>query len=332
MSSSEGRPPANTGSRTGSHEAEGPLTVTGRYRRRPGGWLIPAALLIPLLLALVGLWLGGAPSAKRHDDARPAPGATSSPVAAVGDPITVTTEKKRRIVEAAVPDSASKRALLDGVRAASDGYRVVDKVSVDDKADTPPVAGIGTILAAGRGIGDLGVVVDRGSLTLTGEAPDQQTGTDTVFAAGQSYPGVRLVDHLTLPGSRPVSTTPLSPECEQVRSQVVEELKATPVKFRVNGSEVDPSSMQQLTTISQKLGQCPFSHIEVAGHTDDTGSAETNATLSQRRADSVRSVLVQAGLSSDLVSAKGYGSSHPVADNTTPEGRATNRRVDINAS
>lgn len=326
MSSSAGRPPSHTG----SHEAEGPVTVTGRYRRRPGGWLIPAALLIPLLLALIGLWWGGSPSAERSQAAPTAP-ASSAP-APVGSPITITTKDGRRTVEATVPDEASKRALLDGVRASSDGLRVVDKVSVDGAADAPPVAGIGTILAAGRGITDLGVVVDRASLTLSGQAPDQASGTNTVFAAGQSYPGVRLVDHLIMPGGRPVSATPLTPECEQVRTDVAAELKATPVKFDVGGAKVDPTSVQQLTTIAGKLGQCPFSQIEVAGHTDNTGSEATNATLSQRRADAVKSVLVQAGLSADVVTSKGYGSTQPVADNATPEGRATNRRVDINAS
>lgn len=326
MSSSAGGP-----SHTGSHEADGPLTVTGRYRRRPGGWLIPAALLIPLILALLGLWFGGS-SGSQRSQAQPAAPSTAGAPAPVGSAISVTTREGRRTVEGRVRDEASKRALLDGVRAASEGLKVVDEVTVDEKADAPAVAGIGTILAAGRGITDLGVVVDRASLTLTGQAPDQGTGTAAVFAAGQSYPGVHLVDRLSMPGGRPASTTPLTPECEKVRTEVAQELKATPVKFDVGGATVAPTSVQQLTAIAQNLGKCPFSQIEVAGHTDDTGSESVNATLSQRRADAVKSVLVQAGLSADVVTAKGYGSTRPVADNTTPEGRATNRRVDINAS
>ncbi|WP_312717451.1 OmpA family protein [Mobilicoccus sp.] len=326
MSSSAGGPPSSAG----PHETEGPVTVTGRYRRRPGGWLIPAALLIPLLLALVGLYLGGSRDSARSQ-ARPAPTATSTPTP-VGSPIVVTTADGRRTVEATVRDDASKRALLDGVRAGSDGLRVVDKVSVDENADAPAVAGIGTILAAGRGITDLGVVVDRASLSLSGQAPDQGSVTEAVFAAGQSYPGVQLVDRLSMPGGRPAAGGPLSPECEQVRLEVAGELKATPIKFSVGGAKVDPSSVQQLTPIAEKLGRCPFSQIEVAGHTDNTGTEAVNVPLSQRRADVVKTLLVQAGLSGDVVTSKGYGSAQPVADNSTPEGRAINRRVDINAS
>ena len=69
--------------------------------------------------------------------------------------------------------------------------------------------------------------------------------------------------------------------------------------------------------------------IEISGHTDNVGGEELNKKLSQDRADAVRNYLLQKGISSERVTAKGYWYSVPVADNDTDEGRARNRRTEI---
>jgi peptidoglycan-binding protein ArfA len=65
----------------------------------------------------------------------------------------------------------------------------------------------------------------------------------------------------------------------------------------------------------------------VAGYTDDTGSDAANERLSEERADAVRAFLISAGVPADRLTARGYGAADPVASNTTPAGRALNRRV-----
>lgn len=69
--------------------------------------------------------------------------------------------------------------------------------------------------------------------------------------------------------------------------------------------------------------------LEIAGHTDNVGSAETNRRLSKRRANTVKTYLVLNGIPEDRLTAEGYGEASPVADNTTPEGRKQNRRVEL---
>lgn len=69
--------------------------------------------------------------------------------------------------------------------------------------------------------------------------------------------------------------------------------------------------------------------IELAGHTDNTGSDSTNVGLSKNRAESVKAFLVGYGINADRVSTVGYGSSKPIADNATALGRATNRRTEV---
>ena len=69
--------------------------------------------------------------------------------------------------------------------------------------------------------------------------------------------------------------------------------------------------------------------VEVQGHTDTTGSAAINRTLSKGRAESVRKYLVGKGVAKGRLTAKGYGPDVPIADNATPEGREQNRRVEF---
>lgn len=69
--------------------------------------------------------------------------------------------------------------------------------------------------------------------------------------------------------------------------------------------------------------------VAVGGYTDATGAADHNKKLSQQRADAVRSLLVEEGVAEERVTAKGFGDASPVADNSSAEGRAQNRRVEL---
>jgi outer membrane protein OmpA-like peptidoglycan-associated protein len=70
----------------------------------------------------------------------------------------------------------------------------------------------------------------------------------------------------------------------------------------------------------------------VAGYTDSTGSRQLNMTLSQQRADSVGSALITQGVAANRVRTSGMGPDNPVASNSTAEGKAQNRRVEITLS
>ena len=69
--------------------------------------------------------------------------------------------------------------------------------------------------------------------------------------------------------------------------------------------------------------------IVVSGHTDSVGSEAYNMKLGQRRADTVKSYLVERGVSSSKITTKSFGESQPVASNSTAEGRAKNRRAEV---
>ena len=87
----------------------------------------------------------------------------------------------------------------------------------------------------------------------------------------------------------------------------------------------------QNQVLLRQSARCIAGPTQVAGYTDDRGSASTNASLSQARALAVVNLLVQNGAKRSLLTAKGFGSDKPVADNSTDEGRAKNRRIELTA-
>jgi outer membrane protein OmpA-like peptidoglycan-associated protein len=101
------------------------------------------------------------------------------------------------------------------------------------------------------------------------------------------------------------------------------------VTFETGRSALKPDSYTILDIVAASLSANPDIKIEIAGHTDNTGSAATNQRLSQARADAVRAYLASKGVGPERMVAKGYGPSQPVAPNNTVAGRAQNRRVEL---
>jgi outer membrane protein OmpA-like peptidoglycan-associated protein len=101
------------------------------------------------------------------------------------------------------------------------------------------------------------------------------------------------------------------------------------VTFETGRSALKPDSYTILDIVAASLVANPDIKIEIAGHTDATGSAVTNTRLSQARADAVRTYLASKGVAPERMVAKGYGPSQPVAPNTSVAGRAQNRRVEL---
>jgi OOP family OmpA-OmpF porin len=100
--------------------------------------------------------------------------------------------------------------------------------------------------------------------------------------------------------------------------------------FDVNKASLKPEGMAELDDFAASLGaMSSIESIEIVGHTDSTGADSYNQMLSEKRANSVRDYLESKGVDPSLMSASGRGETQPVADNTTREGRAQNRRVEI---
>ena len=99
--------------------------------------------------------------------------------------------------------------------------------------------------------------------------------------------------------------------------------------FDTDSATLQPQSTDQLNDVTAILKSCPAVRLTVGGHTDNTGDPQHNVTLSQARANSVVTQMETMGISPNRLRARGYGDTHPVADNSTPDGRALNRRISI---
>ena len=125
------------------------------------------------------------------------------------------------------------------------------------------------------------------------------------------------------PPPPPVAPPPPPPPEPPVKQDVVLE----GVTFATDSAELVGDSKSVLEKAADGLKQHHRIKVEIQGHTDSTASAAYNMALSQRRAESVRDYLVNAGVPAEQLTAKGYGLTQPVASNKTREGRAQNRRV-----
>jgi outer membrane protein OmpA-like peptidoglycan-associated protein len=101
------------------------------------------------------------------------------------------------------------------------------------------------------------------------------------------------------------------------------------INFDVDKATIKPESMGTLNMIVKVLNDNPDLKFEIDGHTDNTGDAAHNLTLSQERAASVAAQLESMGINASRLSTKGYGDTRPLVGNDTPEGRANNRRVEF---
>jgi outer membrane protein OmpA-like peptidoglycan-associated protein len=101
------------------------------------------------------------------------------------------------------------------------------------------------------------------------------------------------------------------------------------ITFAVDRAEVNPNFVDTLGSVALVLKEYKSTMIEVAGHTDSTGSDTYNQRLSQERARAVSSVLIANGVQSIRIDSVGYGESRPIASNGTATGRQQNRRAEL---
>ena len=101
------------------------------------------------------------------------------------------------------------------------------------------------------------------------------------------------------------------------------------VLFRSNESALLPAAKTKLDDVGSALRTVSERHLLIEGHTDSYGTPSYNQVLSQRRADTVRDYLVHGGFPAERIRASGMGEGNPIGDNSSAEGRANNRRVEI---
>lgn len=221
----------------------------------------------------------------------PAPTATPAPAPDPYD-VTWTLNGETLTLTGAVPSEADRAAMVSSASELVGADNVIDQLTIDDA-----------------------LTADGGVIRLAGE-------TDADFAerlrlAAAAAGGTTNEDSLTV-----VALTDIVAELNAL-------FAANPVQFATGSSEILPESEEVLSAVADKLLEFPNVELQIVGHTDDQGAEASNLNLSNFRSNAVLTNLVSKGVSAERLSALGRGEAEPIADNATPEGRQTNRRIEF---
>jgi OOP family OmpA-OmpF porin len=167
------------------------------------------------------------------------------------------------------------------------------------------------------------VVADR-EVKLSGDAFYDGAATQLRAGLAKDFPQTfqYKADVTVKPAAAPVDST----VCQQLFADLLGKGR---IRFESGRANIDPDSAGLLDRLIETALRCPTSTIEIAGHTDSDGEDAANQALSEKRAQAVVDYLVKAGLPAARFTAVGYGSTQPVADNESDEGKAQNRRIEF---
>jgi len=122
--------------------------------------------------------------------------------------------------------------------------------------------------------------------------------------------------------------------CPEIKKETKEKINyiAHNILFNSSSDQLIDSSYLALDELAKLMNDNPEAHLTIEGYTDNSGKAEKNLLLSQKRALAVKNYLIKKGIIESRLTAAGLGQEHPIADNSTPAGRAINRRVELKLS
>ncbi|WP_106638533.1 OmpA family protein [Allosphingosinicella vermicomposti] len=191
---------------------------------------------------------------------------------------------------------------------------------------TDPVTGERTISKAAIGAG-LGVIGGYLGGDLIGGRNDR---TEKIVGAGiGAIAGAGIGAYMDRQEQRIREQTAGSGvEVDRVGDELLLRMPAG-VTFATNSYAVQPQFQPTLDEVARTLADFPSTLIDVYGHTDSTGSDAINIPLSQNRAQAVGNYLIARGVNPARIATQGFGSSRPIAENTTEVGKQANRRVEI---
>ncbi len=272
--------------------------------------------------------------------AAPAPATTvaeapkPAPAPTVPSTLSVVDDNGVANVSGAVHDDKTRGSILDALKAAFGADQVKGDIAVDaSRADAPWLDNLRAALQAFK-VPGLKATFDGAAIKLGGAIPDADrekiaASLGSIFGSGVTVRSLApsLADWSnTAYGKAAAALDAL--KTGRSAADVVAALDRSIVTFDTDSADVPALTISFLDTAAASLKALPAgAEIEIAGYADDTGDAEANLALSQRRADAVRDVLVKAGVPADLLVAKGYGGANPIVDNGAEESRVRNRGV-----
>jgi OOP family OmpA-OmpF porin len=258
-----------------------------------------------------------------------APGAAATTTVAPGQALQVAANVEGRgiTLTGTVANEAEKQLLAGAAATAFGPTNVADSVVVS--SGLRDVASAGALNLLSQYIGLMAGNLRQGSAQVSGTTMAVAgTGftpgaTATLTGALDTY---RTAAGITVTGG---VTEPAGTDAAGLQSTLTDLLGRSGITFGSGSAVIDEASEPVLDIAAEAILAGPTVVIEIGGHTDNEGTEVNNQRLSLQRAQAVRTYLITKGVPAPRLTAKGFGSTAPVADNATPEGRAQNRRIEF---
>lgn len=219
------------------------------------------------------------------------------------------------VAEGVVPDQATKSLILGELRELYGSERVVDRIQVES-IPAPPNWGshVAGMLTPGlKRVSNGKLEIDGQSVRISGEvaneAQRQQVASELSLASNSTY---TVTNSLATGGGQGLLDATLGDRI---------------IEFESGSARLTDVGRTILDEMAEKMREIGESRVQVIGHTDNVGQRQSNIALSHARADAVRAYLVERGIPRENLSVLGKGPDEPIADNTTIDGRARNRRI-----
>ena len=222
------------------------------------------------------------------------------------------------VLKGELPDQQSVDQLVSAAAAIYGQQKVKNEMSVSAQVNQPDwLSGFQQLLPALQELVAADITIADDSLTLSGvvTSDSERMAIEKRAAA--------LLDQLRL--NNQIVVKP--PEANQPAPSG--QIQLPVLYFKHASTELTADSKPRLAKFIDTLMRQPDLRVEVAAHTDSSGEEVLNTDLSERRTQSIMQLLVSGGVDPSRLVAQSYGESRPAAENTSPEGRALNRRVEF---
>jgi outer membrane protein OmpA-like peptidoglycan-associated protein len=227
-------------------------------------------------------------------------------------------------LEGEAPDDPSRSRLVEIAQQIYAGQSITDNMKIVGASPEPWLSATHLALEQLSRLRRGDVEISAKDLTIEGAAESDKVADDVRSVLSTDLPpGFKAHDTITVMSA----TEKAADNCQTL-------MRETSAKGIINferaKADLTPDSTQTLRELVEVANECPSFSIEIEGHTDAEGTDERNQKLSDRRARAVADFLAQHGVDPKRLTTIGYGATHPIADNSTAEGRAKNRRIEFN--
>lgn len=315
--------PAYSAEKTGVYPREERVAPS-----RPA-WLWP--LLALLLLGALGWWLLG-----RSTREPVAPARTSVAAPSINASLTLRNTGGRVRASGVVRSETEKNGILDTLRAAFGAGNVEDAITIDARAGSPGwIASLRDLVAGFAKVPGAEVRFDGNDVRVAGAISDAARSSLLEQIRGLLGAGYRIdslafsADAFLRSATDQASQAISALKAGFTGTDLVRALNVQVVNFATGSAEIPADATGLLDRSAEAMKGAPAAtRIEIGGHTDNVGDEAANLKLSEARAESVRAYLVGRGVTASTLTARGYGSTRPVAGNDSEEGRFRNRRIE----